>query len=82
MIWNGGVGNVGGAVRFGQPHGDKGFSDGSICCTTGGWLSNDAAEVSVGEVMASPIVGNLCDMIPKSVHAALLKKKGPEVSVM
>ena len=45
-------------------------------------MSNYAAEVSVGEVIASPIVGNLCDMIPKSVHAALLKKKGPEVSVM
>ena len=42
----------------------------------------ETAEVSVGKVIVSPILGKSSNMMPKSVHAALLRKKGPERSVM
>ena len=72
----------GGAVRFGQPHGAVMPSD-AIGRLESFWGTKEAAFDERSEAKAdSPMVGNLFEMIPKSVHASRLKKNVPWRSLM
>ena len=70
----GGCGGFGGEVRFGQPHGA--VTDSVVP------VSDVMADVSAASMEASPIIGNLSDIMPKSTQAPLLKKNVSEQSVM
>ena len=67
----------GGRVRFRQPHGA--VSDGIVLVFD---IADLMADVFSASTKASPMVGNLSEIIPRSTQAPLLKKKVSEQSVM
>ena len=73
----GGFGGAGGDVRFRQPHG----------AVTGSGVPvfevvDIMADVPTASLKASPMVGNLSDMMPRSTQAPLLRKNVSEQSVI
>ena len=73
----GGFGGVGGNIRFGQPHEAVAGSEVPIF-----EVGDVMADVPIASIKASPIVGNLSDMIPRSTQAPLLRKNVSEQSVI
>ena len=70
----GGCGGVGGDVRLRQPHGA--VTDSVVPAF------DVIADVSTASMKASPMVGNLSDIMPRSMQAPLLRKNVSEQSVI
>ena len=77
VVGKGGCGGGGGTVRFGHPHGAVTRGEVWVC-----GVPDMMAEVSTASMKASPMVGNLSDIMPKSTQAPLLRKKVFVQSVM
>ena len=67
----GGCGGGGGLVRFGQPHGAVTFGLVPVFGVT-----DMMADVSTVSIKASPMVGNLSDMMPRSTQAPPAQEEG------